>query len=217
MNAYFVAGAVALAFAGSQAGAVTVAWTDWQSASAGTATGTIAAPGGAVGVTHTGGYSFVQTASGIPYWDTGTYNGAINKPPGIDIVALNAGGIKLISFDKAVVDPYIALMSWNGNTVEFSAPFTVESNGPGYWGSGTPILNGSSTGFFGAGEVHAIIRFSGTFNSISFTDTSEDWHGYTVGIGDVAGAIPEPATWGMMIAGFGLVGASLRRRRLAVA
>lgn len=28
----------------------------------------------------------------------------------------------------------------------------------------------------------------------------------------VSGAVPEPATWGLMIAGFGLVGASLRRR-----
>lgn len=29
------------------------------------------------------------------------------------------------------------------------------------------------------------------------------------------GVIPEPATWGLMIAGFGLVGAAARRRRLA--
>jgi hypothetical protein len=217
MNAYFLAGAVVLAFAGSQAGAVTIAWADWQTASAGTATGTIAAPGGAVGVTHTGGYSFVQTAGGTPYWNSGTYNGAFNKPPGIDIVALNAGGAKVISFDKAVTDPYIALMSWNGNTVQFSAPFTVESNGPGYWGSGTPILNADSTGFFGAGEVHAIIRFSGTFTSIGFTDTTESWHGYTVGIKDVADVVPEPATWGMMIVGFGLVGAAMRRRAAVAA
>lgn len=30
-------------------------------------------------------------------------------------------------------------------------------------------------------------------------------------------AVPEPATWGLMIVGFGLVGASVRRRRSAVA
>jgi hypothetical protein len=33
----------------------------------------------------------------------------------------------------------------------------------------------------------------------------------------IHGAIPEPATWAMMIAGFGLVGAALRRRRSAMA
>jgi len=27
--------------------------------------------------------------------------------------------------------------------------------------------------------------------------------------------VPEPATWGMLIAGFGLIGASLRRQRRA--
>jgi hypothetical protein len=31
-----------------------------------------------------------------------------------------------------------------------------------------------------------------------------------------AGAIPEPATWAMMIGGLGLVGASLRRRAAKV-
>jgi len=30
---------------------------------------------------------------------------------------------------------------------------------------------------------------------------------------DLPGAVPEPATWGMMLAGFGLVGAGMRSRR----
>jgi hypothetical protein len=33
---------------------------------------------------------------------------------------------------------------------------------------------------------------------------------------DTTGAVPEPASWAMMIAGFGLVGATMRRRRTAV-
>ncbi len=32
-----------------------------------------------------------------------------------------------------------------------------------------------------------------------------------------SGVVPEPATWAMMIAGFGLVGAMVRRRRLLTA
>jgi hypothetical protein len=31
----------------------------------------------------------------------------------------------------------------------------------------------------------------------------------------VASAVPEPATWAMMIVGFGVAGGALRRRRLA--
>ncbi len=30
---------------------------------------------------------------------------------------------------------------------------------------------------------------------------------------DLAGAVPEPSSWAMLIAGFGLVGATMRRRR----
>lgn len=36
-------------------------------------------------------------------------------------------------------------------------------------------------------------------------------------INDAIAAVPEPTTWALMIGGFGLAGASLRRRRLAVA
>lgn len=34
--------------------------------------------------------------------------------------------------------------------------------------------------------------------------------------GDVTGAVPEPATWAMMILGFGVVGLAMRRRRMNV-
>ncbi len=51
--------------------------------------------------------------------------------------------------------------------------------------------------------------------------TSETQKGYnrylTSGsVSAVAGAVPEPATWAMMIAGFGLVGAAMRRRAAKV-
>jgi hypothetical protein len=32
----------------------------------------------------------------------------------------------------------------------------------------------------------------------------------------VGGAVPEPATWAMMIAGFGLIGVAARRQRRAI-
>ncbi|QMW24460.1 PEP-CTERM sorting domain-containing protein [Sandaracinobacteroides saxicola] len=42
---------------------------------------------------------------------------------------------------------------------------------------------------------------------------------HTVGFfNDITGsAVPEPATWAMMIIGFGLVGSAMRRQRLALA
>ncbi|THD64539.1 MAG: PEP-CTERM sorting domain-containing protein [Phenylobacterium sp.] len=42
--------------------------------------------------------------------------------------------------------------------------------------------------------------------------------GMTVASSDAqAGGVPEPSAWALMIAGFGLTGAALRRRRAAVA
>ena len=47
--------------------------------------------------------------------------------------------------------------------------------------------------------------------------------GRTINIGNfsitqsTAGAVPEPATWAMMIAGFGMIGAGMRTRRRKVA
>ena len=48
----------------------------------------------------------------------------------------------------------------------------------------------------------------------AYTDPSAQFQQFEgrVSIASVAGAVPEPATWAMMIGGFGLAGASLRRR-----
>lgn len=204
---------IALLVAAAPALADPITWTDWTSttATAPGAVGTMSTGSGDVHVTFTGAYSFVQTGCGTAYWDAGNYNGALNKPLSCDIVALNAAGTKTITFDTAVVDPYIALMSWNGNTVTFSDAFEVVSNGGGYWGSGTPVLNANSDGFFGSGEVHAIIRFTGTFTSISFTDSSENWHGFTVGVAGKATNVPEPSSLALALAAVGLLTATRRR------
>src|SRR3546814_812773 len=81
------------------------------------------------------------------------------------------------------------------------------------------FTNVTPTSFDAVGELHGVIRFQGTFSSVSFTDRSEFWHGIQIGIAGVADpnqpppAIPEPATWLSMIAGFGMVGIAARRRR----
>ena len=41
--------------------------------------------------------------------------------------------------------------------------------------------------------------------------------GGTLGIAGVTGGVPEPTSWAMLIAGFGLTGAAMRRRRTVVA
>jgi hypothetical protein len=56
--------------------------------------------------------------------------------------------------------------------------------------------------------------------SYSFSITGAGEGGVPAGLGvrlDTAAAVPEPATWAMMIIGFGAVGSAMRRRRTAIA
>jgi hypothetical protein len=66
--------------------------------------------------------------------------------------------------------------------------------GQGEWSSGSIAALRIYDGVLGAGEIADL-------NKIPFVNT----------------AVPEPATWAMMIAGFGFVGGALRRRRLPLA
>lgn len=220
--------AASLLASATAANAVVVAWTDWQSSTSTTASGQINSGMSTIGVTlATSGEAlfFVQTNGGTNYWTEGVpapYTSGIveNAPPTSDIVALGTGGTKTVTFSQAITDPYIAFVSWNGNLASFTRPFEKVSEGCGYWGCGTFSL-GVGNSFVGSGEVHGILRFTGTFNSISFTDNSEAWHGLTIGIGGVApppvDPVPEPASWALLIAGFGLIGAVTRRRRASLA
>ena len=63
---------------------------------------------------------------------------------------------------------------------------------------------GAGTSFTG---VARSIDFGGTANQIGFDNI-------TLGANLASGAVPEPASWVLMIAGFGLVGAASRRRSL---
>ena len=68
------------------------------------------------------------------------------------------------------------------------------------------LATGDSFGFF-------VETTDGLFGrgSLSISELSQP---YAFG-GNISGVVPEPASWALMIAGFGLVGATMRRRRMA--
>ena len=84
--------------------------------------------------------------------------------------------------------------------------------------AGTPVnyTNGVAVGGVVGSDANLSIRsgfgrgsaFGGDFSPRNFNGSIT----YTIG----AGAVPEPASWALLLAGFGLTGAMARRRRTAV-
>jgi hypothetical protein len=201
--------------------AQTAYWTDWTqvTTAAPGVLGTLTVGSSTVDVTFSGAYSFAQTSGGTNYWNPSApyiSSAVANAPPASDIIALSAAGTATITFSAAVQDPLLGLVSWNTNTVDFGVPIEILSYGQGFFGNGTPILNLDGDGFFGSGEVHGVIRLPGSYTSITFTHTSENWHGFTVGVVGLGGpppnGVPEPAT--LLLFGAGLVGLVGLRRRI---
>jgi hypothetical protein len=66
-------------------------------------------------------------------------------------------------------------------------------------------------------STYDLIDLSSYSNILSFSLNTDDSYGlsYDDFTYDVAGAVPEPATWAMMILGFGAVGFAMRRRKQA--
>jgi len=194
----------------SAASAVTIVdWANLTNASAGIVSGTV----DGVGVQYSGSYSFAQTnGAGTNYWLPDNYSqGLVTPLPDSDVIALNDGGTKTITFTSPVTNVFLAFNSWNGNHVTFDRPFTIISQGGSYWGSGTFAPFGGNTGFDGIGEVVGVLEFSGTFSSLSFTDSSENWHGIQIGLDGSRTTVPEPITLSLFWAG--LAGAVAARRR----
>jgi len=76
-------------------------------------------------------------------------------------------------------------------------PLISSSGGQSLAVTGVPILNG----------VMNTIEVKGVTSATAVAAT------YTGTATFAAGAVPEPASWAMMIGGFGLIGAAMRRRR----
>ncbi|WP_243453805.1 PEPxxWA-CTERM sorting domain-containing protein [Sandaracinobacteroides saxicola] len=114
--------------------------------------------------------------------------------------AFTLGSINSFTTNVAVTagQNYVAFLSVAGLTGSGSVSWPVSAvSVPGLnyfvWDNGTTpgdITDGDWNYFFESSPTGVILNFA---------------------------AVPEPATWAMLIAGFGLVGASLRRRRVAAA
>jgi hypothetical protein len=193
-------------------------YVDWTTANpaAGTASGTISLPdSSSVGVTFEvfnsdgspGSYFFAQTDPATNYWiPSAPYMSPSveNAPPTSDILALVGGTNQTykVTLSEPIKDPIMAIVSLGQPGVivdyDFDSPFTIVSQGNGYWGGNDTSLSQLPGDVLRGTEGHGTIRFDGTFSTFSWTAPfGETWHGFTYGIRTteaIEPTIPEPTT-----------------------
>jgi hypothetical protein len=235
-----------LALSAGAAQAATIAWVDWISVEPGNmqVNGTVDVGGETVTVTFTSTTAIAgaQTTGGTDYWTPRTAaspytstgpNGNDNPPTGTDIIRLSTGGTRTITFSSMIEGLYFAYVSFNSNIGTFSAPMEKLSesgknidgagvDASGYWGSGTMALAPDGLSFGpNPGEAHGTLFTPGPLASFTFTSSTENWHGFTVGVRGLyrdtqpqpqpPAPIPLPAGGFLLIAALGAL-ALLRRR-----
>ncbi|HYQ29024.1 MAG TPA: VWD domain-containing protein, partial [Polyangiaceae bacterium] len=174
-------------------GPFTIAWTDWTqltTGSAGTATGSIATPTDTVAVTYAGEVANGQTTGATNHFAGASFSSVQvkNRPESGDFVGLIGGNSNLhvLTFSRPVRDPYMAIISLGGTVQarhEFNEPFEILSQGGGDWGGGS--LRTKDAKVLVGSEGNGVIRFKGTFTSLTWLDpATENYHGFTIGLGD---------------------------------
>jgi hypothetical protein len=100
-------------------------------------------------------------------------------------------------------------VSYGGAPVLTSLQFNTATSGGGVFGTGPFTSTGGPQLF--SGPTSAPTFLQGTFD----LSGGPRYPQFTLTISALttSGAVPEPASWAMMIAGFGLVGGAMRRRR----
>jgi len=123
----------------------------------------------------------------------------------------------------------------NHKPITVSFNFTAPGAAGGTVGGETWAINGSINKGIVTWGAPAVINFGGGFGTLTVSlnnaEFAQDDDGNDLGnskaqitghfvlsnVGVPVGGVPEPATWGLMITGFGMAGATLRRRRTAAA
>lgn len=187
---------------------------------------------GTVDQIHSGyaGISCVGGAGGCVDLDGSTRNGGTMRTK--SSFGFNAGDIVTLSFDLSG--------NQRGGSDEFSFGFLFDSPvdalnafvgeaiGPGLVSVGdflatSTLTSGVASLPSGAPYTHYSIRFTGgaagSLKAYVATSSADNvgpiLDNFMIDVS--APAVPEPASWAMMIAGFSLAGTALRRRRAAIA
>jgi hypothetical protein len=197
------------------------------SASASAAVVNIDLSGAATGTLINGvGGDFAQTFAGQ------TVNGAgIDGAPTNPLTLAAAGEITVAFFNPGVspasnsllsqpgnAAPLSLLLDSNADSIEFTAGFFDSGSVTADFFTANGTLLGSRT-FSGSGYQVFSASGLGTFRGLTFRDNNDGagLRFMNFSYNTVDARVPEPATWGLMILGFGLAGAAVRRTSVKVA
>ena len=208
-----------LSFSTLASAADSTSWTGWNS----NLTGTLQQNGSSITVTYTGDYTNGGVDYGAYIYDVPSSftNTTVTNTPGSNGTIDMSGGGKTggtFSFSKPVINPVMDIFSLGQVGVPASYVFNVPdgtisllAGGTGHWGGQSITLNGSTVN---GAEGNGLIQFKGTFSSISFTTPQYEYY-YGATVGALTSAVPEPETYGMMLAGLGLLGFMVSRKKSA--
>lgn len=132
-------------------------------------------------------------------------------PPGrggpCDVVTPVAFNIELLLSDLEIVNNAFFFQSFGGPLRDFSVSGQVVPNGA--FLTGLNLQFGASTIGIGPG-IRGINASAPTFSAVRTDTIVTTSNRFTI---TQVAPVPEPATWAMMLVGFGAVGYSLRSRR----
>jgi hypothetical protein len=194
-------------------------WADWMNFTGGTA-GSASGSLGGIGVMYTGELVGAVVAGTSPIWapDSSFIGGTVTTSPNVtgDDLRLNgrSTGTNTITFASPITNPVFAIWSLGSPSVPatftFDATPTFQAGGPNSFFAGSPIAVAGN--MVSGQEGNGVVQFNGTFTSIAFTNSFENFYAFTVGAnGEPSAPVPEPAS--MLLFGSGLAAVALRHRR----
>lgn len=154
---------------------------------------------------------------------TGNANGMGPSPDGGALIEIDGGGDYRASIDQTLTGltigkSYVVKFYWAGGQQSCCSGTTTEQLQVGFGGStqSTAVWNNPDGGFSGWFSESFTFVADAASQTLSFLAVGTPYGYPPVALLDgvsVTDAVPEAATWAMMIAGFGLVGVAARRRR----